>query len=184
MDVEELRAATSELATTLRRAQPDQWNAPTPCPDWNVRQVVDHLIFGNHRFLQRLGKQPFVLPAEDATPADLIDAFEESTEALIGAFQEPGALSRAIELPIGSLPGQAALDIRVVEAFTHGWDIAQALGTTIDFDDAVVQRAIAFSDVNLSRLPPERSPFGPPQEAPSEATDLDRLAALLGRRAA
>jgi uncharacterized protein (TIGR03086 family) len=181
MDCTDLRAATSELAATLRWAEPEQWNEPTPCPEWTVEQVVRHLIFGNHRFIQRLGEESGDLPGEAATPEELVAAYEQSTAALIDVFELPGALERTVELPIGSLPGQAALDIRVAETFTHGWDLADALGTTIDFDEDTIQRAIVFSEANLAQLPRERSPFGVPQDAPPTASPLDRLAALLGR---
>lgn len=183
MDVADLRTATNELAATLRWAAPEQWSEPTPCPDWDVRALVGHLVVGHERFVARLsGETPSNPPGiKEGTPEELVEAYERTAEELIGAFEKPGALQRLVELPIGTLSGQAALDIRVVEAFVHGWDIAQALGTTIDFDDDTVEKAIAFSEANLSRLPPERSPFGTPKEAPATAPPLDRLAALLGR---
>ena len=184
MDVDDLRSATSAVAAMLRHADADQWDDPTPCPDWSVRQVVGHLVVGNERFRSRLagdGPGPGLAPA-DGTPEELVDALQRSTDDLARVFEQPGALQLVIDLPIGALPGQAALDLRCVEAFVHGWDLAQALGTTPDFAADIVQEAIAFSGPSLSRLPADRSPFGPPQPVDDDAPPLDRLAALLGRR--
>ncbi len=41
------------------------------------------------------------------------------------------------------MPGQNALDLRVVETITHGWDLSQALGMPVTFDPDLVERSRA-----------------------------------------
>jgi uncharacterized protein (TIGR03086 family) len=84
--------------------------------------------------------------------------------------------------PIGTLQGTDVLGLKITETLAHGWDLQQALGTTIDFDPRTIDEAYAWSRPMLERLPEGRNPFGTPQKAPDDAPPLDRLAALLGRR--
>ncbi len=183
MDVTDLEAATAVVVSALRAAPPEHWDRPTPCPDWSVHQLVRHLVIGTDRFTGRFGHTPALpVPGEDATPEELLVALERTTVELVGVFELPGALQQVIELPIGHMPGQSALDLRVVETFTHGWDLSQALGTPMDFNADALERAIAYSGPALDRIPEGRSPFGTPQEPDAGADAQDRLAALLGRQ--
>jgi uncharacterized protein (TIGR03086 family) len=84
---------------------------------------------------------------------------------------------------IGPMPAAAVAELRTIEALTHGWDVARGVGAPYDVDPAVAERAIGHSLALMERLPPDRTPFRPPQPAPDDAPAIDRLAALLGRTA-
>jgi uncharacterized protein (TIGR03086 family) len=184
MDLSQLKAAQDAVVATLRWAEEDQWAEATPCGDWDVRALVDHLITGNERFVKRLvGAQPG--PPTDrsgATAKDLVDDYERTNAEVLETFAKPGVMQRVSEWPIGPLPGSDALGLKITETLTHGWDLQQALGTTIDFDSRTIEDAYAWSGPMLSRIPEGRNPFGTPQESPEHAPPLDRLAALLGRQ--
>ena len=215
MDVAQLKAAQDLVTAALRWADEDQWTEQTPCSDWDVRQLVDHLITGNERFVVRLaGDQPgaptdrtaaspeelvdtyertaaevltaFDQPGpptdrSDASTRDLVDTYDNSNVEVLEAFQQPAAMQRVSEWPIGPLQGTDALGLKITETLVHGWDLQQALGTTIDFDPQTIDEAYAWSQPMLERIPEGRNPFGTPQKAPDDAPPLDRLAALLGR---
>src|SRR4051794_24100351 len=183
MDLSQLRAAQDSVVATLRWAEEDQWSEATPCGDWDVRALVDHLITGNERFVLRLvGEQPGPPPDRSgATTRELVDAYERTNVEVLETFAKPGVLQRVSEWPIGALPGSDALGLKITETLTHGWDLQQALGTTIDFEPRTIEEAYAWSGPMLSRIPEGRNPFGSPQECPDDAPALDKLAALLGR---
>jgi uncharacterized protein (TIGR03086 family) len=159
----------------------DRWQLATPCPDWTVRDVVNHLVLGHRRFAASLtgGIPPAV--GEDLLGSDPEGAYWSSAEAMLAAFRADGALGRPVSLPAGTLPGSVACELRVVEALVHGWDLARGTGRTLEFPADLVEESIAFSRVQLGRLPADRTPFGPSQPVSDEAPALDRLAALLGR---
>ncbi len=183
MDATDLQAATTVVVSALRETPDAEWDRPTPCPDWTVRQLVQHLVVGTDRFMMRFGHEgTTAVPAPDASGVELLDALEASTAELVQVFEGPGAMQQVIELPIGAMPGQAALDLRVTETITHGWDLGRALGRPLRFDPDLVERAVGFSQEALTRIPEGRSPFGTPQAAPEGANAHDRLAALLGRQ--
>lgn len=161
--------------------EPTQWDLPTPCAGWTVRDVVDHLVLGHRRLAAALtGGTP---PAADADllGSDPATAYASSAEAMIAAFRADGALDRPVSIPAGTLPGRVACELRAVEALVHGWDLARATGRRLEFPADMVEESIAFSRAQLGRLPAGRTPFGPPQPVADDAPPLDRLAALLGR---
>jgi uncharacterized protein (TIGR03086 family) len=163
------------------RIEPEQWVLPTPCPDWTVREVVNHLVLGHRRFAAALTGGAPPAPGEDLLGSDPESAYWSSAEAMLTAFRADGALERPVTIPAGTLPGLVACELRVVEALVHGWDLARATGLPLEFPTVLVEESIAFSRVQLGRLPADRTPFGPSQAAPDDAPPLDRLAALLGR---
>ena len=184
MDVSQLKAAQNSVIAALRWAEEDQWTEQTPCPDWDVRALVDHLITGNERFVVRLaGEQPGPPPDRSgASTKDLVDAYESSSAEVLEAFGRPAVMQAVSQWPIGPLSGSDALGLKVAETLVHGWDLQQALGTTIDFDEATIDQAHAWSEPMLGCIPEGRNPFGTPQDCPPDAPPLTRLAALLGRQ--
>jgi uncharacterized protein (TIGR03086 family) len=186
------------LATALARAEtvvaaigPDEWALSTPCTEWTVRAVVNHLVGGNLLLARLLeGEQ---LPAREELVAasrndrlgdDPVGAYRSAAERLLAAFRAGGVLERTVTVPAGPVPGIAALYLRIVEALVHGWDVARATGRDIRFPEDLVEEALAFTRVKLADLGHRvegQGPFGPPQPVADDAPAIDRLAALLGR---
>ena len=183
MDLAQLKAVQDSVTAVLRWAEEDQWSEATPCEGWDVRALVDHLITGNERFVVRLAGQQPGPPSDrsNLTTKELVEEYERTNVEVLDAFSKPGAMQSAAQWPIGQLQGSDALGLKITETLTHGWDLQQALGTTIDFDPQTIADAHEWSGPIRERIPEERNPFGTPQEPPNDATPLDRLAALLGR---
>ena len=187
--VESLASASQEAGLLLAGVRDDQWDLPTPCADWSVRDVAEHLVGGTRRFARALREaSPAEPPAPappgppaDPAPGGLAAAYRESAADLLAACAAAGALDRVVTVPFGQVPGVVALHLRLVEALVHGWDVATATGQVARFDDESVERALDFSRAQLSRIPPGRRPFGPPQPVADDAPVLDRLVARLGR---
>lgn len=165
----------------LRR---EQWAAATPCEAWTVRDVVMHLVTGKRLFAAALsGEQPAEesAPGPEASERELLGAYRASSAALVSAFAQPGVLERIVVVPVGTVPGMVALHLRITEALVHGWDIAQATGQRVDFPADLAERELAFSRDAITKIPPDRSPFGPPRPVADDAPAMDRLVGLLGR---
>jgi uncharacterized protein (TIGR03086 family) len=176
---------TGRLIDTIPDAQ---WQLPTPCPDWTVRQLVNHLVGGNRLFTRVLRGTP--LPpvqelgrrgAEDQLGEDAAGAFRSSADQMLAAFGEPGVLERTHTVPAATLPGPAVVHLRTVETLVHGWDLARATSQPAPFPDELVEEELTFSRELLARLPEGRRPFGPSRAVADGAPAIDRLAALLGR---
>lgn len=176
---------TDDLARALRATgalvaavRDDQWTAPTGCPGWSVRDLLDHLATGGQALAAALRGQE----APDLSGQDPVSAYRASAQALQAAFDEPGALERVVTVPAGTVPGAVALHLRLTELLVHGWDLARATGQpTTGLPEDLAERELAFSRVQLGRIPPDRRPFAPSQPVDDGAPAVDRLAALLGR---
>ena len=187
----------AELAEALELAgrlvagvKPDQWELPTPCTEWNVRQLVDHLVSGHLLFARVLRGEPFEQavaaarsPDDDRLGDDPAAAYDASARDVLGAFTAPGVLERLVRVPFGTVPGAVARHLRIVECLVHGWDLATALRVPFDPPPPLVEQEIAFSRPLLGQVPPERHVFAPSRSAAEGAPPIERLAALLGRPA-
>ncbi|MFA1542456.1 TIGR03086 family metal-binding protein [Actinomadura monticuli] len=185
--VEDLAAVLAVAGDLVEGVRPGQWDDPTPCPEWNVRHLVGHLVGGDRLFTTLLrGEEPPPPSARDPRSTDVLGddpaaAQRTAARELIEELSRPGALEKIIQIPVGPVPGAAAAHMRSVEAIVHGWDLAQATGQAVRFPDDVVERVLEFTRAKLADVPAGRSPFGPPRPAPADAPPVTRLAALLGR---
>jgi uncharacterized protein (TIGR03086 family) len=184
MDLEDLTHAQAAMSALIAGVAPDEWSRPTPCDQWDVAAVVRHLIAGERAFTTSLGGQAYDLPAIAAeiaavTSDDLPSTYDLGAVRLREAFASAG--DGPFPTGIGPMPAAAVAELRTIEALTHGWDVGRATGRVPDVDGAVAERAIAHSLALMERLPPDRTPFGPPQPVAADAPAIDRLAALLGR---
>src|SRR5438477_11397311 len=119
-------AATERLVMAVRD---DQWSDPTPCTEWNVGELVAHIVSGNYLFAVRLrGEQPDAGQRAPASSADLPQAYRDSASTVVEAFRQPGVLERMVRVPFGTVPGKIALHLRITDVLVHGWDLARATG--------------------------------------------------------
>ena len=178
----DLDRALSGAEAIVSGIKPDQWTAPTPCAELDVRAIVNHLVTGNQTFAAWVtGTSP---PARDADllGSDPLAALRESGDQLRTAFGAPGALDEIYKAPKRAVPGAILAQIRILEQLGHGWDLARATGQPADFPEDVAERALAVARQNLASRPagPD-APYGPELAAPDGAPVIDQLAAFLGR---
>jgi uncharacterized protein (TIGR03086 family) len=174
--------ATERLIAAVRD---DQWTHPTPCTEWNVRQLVNHVVVGNYRFASILRGEVPPTPEQILQSSDSpLAAYRDSAASVVGAFRQTGVLESLFTIPFGTVPGAVALHLRMTEALVHGWDLAQATGQSADFPDDLAEQELAFSLAKLGEIPADRTPFAPPQAVAENARAIDRLAACLGRSVA
>lgn len=194
MDIVRLHEqAMDETARLVGGVQPDQMNLSTPCSDWDVRALIAHLVGGNVRYAAVAEGKPMRRGPEGKpmgrgpVAADLLgdnpgDAYRRSAEVVEQAWRDPTLLDRQFELPFGTLPGRAALGMHLVETVTHAWDLAKATEQQPSFNPKVVQTASQFARSSMTDQRPPGSPFAAPVPVAEDATELDRLAAFLGRK--
>ena len=183
----ELRDAIAVVQPLVSGIDEQDWLRPTPCDGWTVHDLVNHVVAGNLLFAGVLEDRGTVQDlrvslAGDHLAADPVGAFAAAGDAVVAAFSAPGALERTVTVPFGTVPASVALHLRITEILVHGWDLAQALGRHIAFDDATVHHELGFSRTFAQQVPPERKAFAPPESVADDATPLDQLVALLGRR--
>ena len=186
--VDRLAAALDATGTLIANVADDQWSRPTPCPDWDVRGLVDHLVFGQRLFAGIVRGEP-VPPAEELTRLRALDHLGDDPSAahraagadLLAVFSDPSVLERMFQAPIGTVPGIVLLHLRITEELVHGWDVARATGQVARLPEDAAEAELAFARAQLDVNVPRRGRFGDAQPVADEAPAIDRLAAFLGR---
>jgi uncharacterized protein (TIGR03086 family) len=157
-----------------------QWMAPTPCTEWNVRDLVNHLAGMNLVLVALFEGSPMPERGADRLGADPAGAYRRSAAALQAAAARPGVLERSQSTRVGAATGAERLQWRIVDLLVHGWDLAQATGVAVELPDDLVEQALTLV---RARLPsqPRAGRFADPQPIRDDAPAIDRLAALTGR---
>jgi uncharacterized protein (TIGR03086 family) len=179
--LDQLRRSFAAVAALIRAIRPDQWSAPTPCEQWDVRRVVEHLVGMNLVFAAMLAGERPPQHGEGLPAGELPQAFNDSAATLLDAFAKPGALDRSYTGPLGSATGSDRLKIRLYDLLAHGWDLAEATGQPVQLPDDAAEDVLGFARGQLSDET-RTGRFGPPQTVPDDAPAIEHLVAFLGRR--
>ena len=127
--------AAAAADSAIAGVGPDQWGQRrAPCTEWNLRQLLNHLVGGTKAFLSmQTGGAP-VDRAADHVGDDPLASFRAAVAELRAAFGEDGALEKTVNTPFGEGPGAILVNMRVNEMMVHGWDVAKAAGQSTDLD--------------------------------------------------
>jgi len=184
MSTELLANAFASTRAVLERVTPDQLARQTPCRSWDVATLINHMIAAPRHAATAVSGGTGAPEDADYAAGDYLAAYDESRERALEAFGAHGAMNTMVPMPFGEIPGSALVMIIAGDQFTHGWDLAKAIGQSTDLDHDL---ANTFFEFARAMLRPELRghdgvmPFGPECEAPPDASPADRLAAFEGR---
>jgi uncharacterized protein (TIGR03086 family) len=171
-DPEVLRRGLDQLAGLLDDVPAAALADPTPCPEWSVQDLVDHVVAAPSRFARMARGEQVDWSATPSAGPEPAARFRAHADDLLRTVADAAA-------PAGS----PSLDWQCAELAVHTWDLATALGrSTADLDAEVAECGLAFLRAGLTD--DNRSPaFGPEQPAPEGADAYRRIAAFAGRSA-
>jgi len=179
---EQLTIILPALSDLVDRIEPAQLHNPTPCTNFVVRDVLEHMIVlgGSFAYLFR-GLEP---PAPHARGDDgHVPAVEFRTvmNDLLDAVHSEGALQRTIVAPVGEMPGEKFARLVAFDGLVHGWDIARASNLTWELPDEVVAVVDSFARAALSEDLRDGETFKDATSPPATATPIEKVAAFSGR---
>jgi uncharacterized protein (TIGR03086 family) len=184
LDARELyRAASAEFIERVHRIG-DRWAAPTPCADWDVRELVRHIV-EEERWVPPLLGGATIAEVGDRFAGDLLGAepvaaVDEAAPLAVGAVESDDALTRTVHLSFGDVPGQEYVMQIAADHLVHAWDLGQALGDDAALDaDAVATVREWF--VGVEPLYRGAGIIGPRTAVPEGAGPQDELLAMFGR---
>ncbi|MDI1461571.1 TIGR03086 family metal-binding protein [Catellatospora sp. KI3] len=153
--------------------------APTPCADYDVHGLCQHMLGSIYHSRAAALRQPGPeqQPVMDAPPWV---KFPPELVSLSEAWSSPGALDGELEIVGRRLPAEFGAGITLMELVLHGWDLARASGQEIRFDDDVVARALAQVE-RMAVGMRANGGFGPEVPVPGDAAPMDRLLGVSGR---
>jgi uncharacterized protein (TIGR03086 family) len=185
----DFRPTTTALATLVRGTTDDQLADPTPCPDYTVADLVDHI--GGLALAFTLSARKDELPGDGNPAGDgskLEDGWRERIAAQLDelgtAWLDAAAYDGMTSAGPIEVPAEVASLIAIDEVTLHAWDLAVSTGQSYDADPAAVAAAHQFAET--FEPPPggaadDGGLFGPPVAVPHDAPALHRLLGATGR---
>ncbi|WP_327001911.1 TIGR03086 family metal-binding protein [Dactylosporangium sp. NBC_01737] len=169
----------AEVQRLVAGVDPGRFGDPTPCAGWDVRALLNHLVWENLLWTGLADGAPRADFAADHLGGDHVAAFRTAAAATLAAFRRPGMLRQRY----GDAPGWRLVEQVVIEMLVHGWDLATATGQPTDLAPDVAAATLPAVQAIYGALPRTAGgSFAPEQPVPAGATAADRLAAYLGRR--
>lgn len=183
---EALDKAGDDFLRLLRGVTDDQWDRPTPCPEWTVRDLVQHVLGGSQMAVTLTAggtrEEAIVALGASLDPADPVGAMEEVLAAQGDGFDRRDVLDQTLPHPAADLSGADVLGFRVTDLAVHGWDLARATGQDETMDPDVLEVVWAGVEPMVPMLP-SLGIFGEGPSGEADEADLQtRVLDALGRR--
>jgi len=170
----------------VAQVRPHQWSVPTPCVEWDVRALVNHLVVEQLWAPDMLAGRTIAEVGDrydgDQLGDDPVAAWDAAAARALEVFAEPGAMDRVVHLSYGDVRAADYCREMTMDATVHGWDLARAIGADERLDPELVADAYALVEHQVDGLQASRL-FAPPVDVAPDADLQTRLLALLGRRA-
>jgi uncharacterized protein (TIGR03086 family) len=166
-------AAVAHFGLRLRRAAPDDYTRPTPCGDWTVYELIDHVFEVQRRVPAALGQPP---RHEMSTP----EAWQQLCRDVSRTIAAEDTLSRNVETGLGPMTASDMLYIATADCLTHTWDLARAFQLHEQLPTAAVRVAFDFMQP-LDELLRGPNMLGPKLETPENATLQTQFLCFAGR---
>lgn len=167
---------------------PDQWHDATPCAEYDVRALVNHIVSGNFWVAPLVAGKSIAEVGDvydgDVLGDDPVAAYDASAQQAAAAFNGKGAMEASVAVSYGPVPGEIYAGHRLIDVLIHGWDVAKATsrkshGPTLDPELVQACWDVVTPQAELLKA---SGMFGSDVEAPPDSELQTRLLALLGRR--
>ncbi len=167
--------AAAHTRAAVAGVKDSQLGDETPCSDWSVEELLNHIIGG-----ATMGATVFGGDAPEG--ADPVSAYDNALAGAVAAMHADGALDGNIATPGGGeMPGGAFATILAMDNLIHGWDLAKATGQSTELPADLVDIIYAGFEPQMNKLRQGDS-FGPDVPQPEDARAQDKLIGMMGRK--
>jgi uncharacterized protein (TIGR03086 family) len=169
------RQTAAKWSEVYGQVSDGQWDRPTPCEEWTVRQLVDHTLSWQ--------AEGGLLLGADIAPGDDWDRIRSAFDALLS---DPTQLTGSVA-EFAGIPKQDLAGFLIGDLLIHSWDLARSIGADETLPPGVVEATTA----GLHHVPPDllrgtnplgQKMMGAAVEVPAEASPQDKMLAFTGRR--
>lgn len=162
----------------------DAWALPTPCSEWDVRALVNHIV-NELSWMPPLVEGKTIADVGSSLDGDLlgddpIGVFHHAASLAHGALEEPGALDRTVQLSFGEMSARDYAEQVTGDILIHSWDLATAVGA----DDTLPEDLVAWAGTWVEEVAAQFGQYGvyaPRVEVAPDADEQTRVLAALGR---
>ena len=177
--VELFQRAAEHTALILDGIDESQYESATPCAEWDVGDLIHHLVGSTRYYAAELSGGGHGEPGENERPAD---AYRAAVAVVLEAFADPATMERTFPTPAGDLSGAQLLPVFFTEAVFHGWDLATATSQDSTIPDDIGAAALVVAEQG-SEVGRALGVYGPVAPVADDAPDAIKALALVGRTA-
>lgn len=178
-----LRAGIDQAEAVISQIEPARYDEPTPCTEWNVGQLINHMIgaLAMFRDVAAHGEVDPALFAQDLIGDDAIKSLLTAGDAAVTGWAAEGKMDGMANLPFGEFPAAFALQLPAMDMLVHSWDLAKATGQQVSWNPDLVADTRAFCEATFTSAEFRGDNFAPPVAIADESDDLSKLVAFMGR---
>ena len=182
---EKFERAVARFGSLVHQVGDDQWSNGTPCTDWDVRQLVNHLAY-EARWAPPLLEGKTIAEVGDRYEGDLLGdnpkaSYDDAIAGASAAVNAPGALDTTVHLSYGDTPATDYLAQLTSDFVVHSWDLARGINHDDRLDPDLVVWVDSVARPQAAMLEASGL-FGKPIDVSDDADPETKLLALFGRR--
>ena len=172
------RTVADGFDAAVSAADPDNWDAQSPCDEWKARDVVAHVVTGHRGVISNVRSGQWAPVADDDDPKRR----GRRSPGKCGAITaDPELMAREIDGPAGKMPaGELISRLVAMDLLVHTWDLARAVGADDRLDEDTVRHAYEVLKP-MDAMMRRPGVFGPKLEPPAGADLQAEFLCFLGR---
>jgi len=179
------RRAQDQFDAVLAKVRDDQWDQPSACAEWTVRDVVGHVVWGQEQLRAWATDAAYDRPGGPGQPhpatmagTDPLATWRAARAATDPVLTEEALARHTTIAGLGEVPVAAVVALLLTDLVAHTWDIGHALGMDVPHDADLVAAADEWARAHVVRRP---GFFGPEVTPPEDSDEQTRMLAFLGR---
>jgi uncharacterized protein (TIGR03086 family) len=180
----ELADAAGATALVVDNVTPAEFAGPTPCDEWDVQALLNHVILWSSHSLERRAHGESVAPElmerDFAAAPDFARAYRAQLDRALAAWADPAVWDRELDVMGAKTAAADVGALMIAEMVLHGWDLAAATGQDYAVSDRAAEAALGAVEAN-AELYRQYKGFADPVPTAAGAPILDRVLALSGR---
>ena len=174
-----------EFDRYMKEIKPDQWGNQTPCTEWSVRDLVNHIV-NEDKWTAPLMEGSTIEEVGDRFDGDLLGddpqgAWEMAKKEASNAVQSEGALERTVNVSWGQIPSSEYITQLFNDHVLHAWDLAKGIGADDTLDPELVEVIYAGAAPRADEIQ-GYGVFGTRVEVPDDADTQTKLLGIFGRK--
>lgn len=183
--VDILAKAAEQASACMRHLHADQLDNPTPCTEWNVRQLVNHMV-SELRWMPPLLQGKRLEDVGSSLDGDLLgtdpgSAWQHAVDAALVASKR-AAPDSTVHTSSGQRPAPDYIEEVGVDIFIHSWDLDQGLQCSLRLDETIARYILDTYRDRAAEMAAS-GVYQPPVQVPPDAPVQDKLLGLFGRKA-
>jgi uncharacterized protein (TIGR03086 family) len=178
-----LEEMLTEAHRLINGVQSDQLDLPTPCAEFDVRALLNHMCTWIQVFDRAVNERALDIDTETFTlESGWADVFAAAASGVLTGLRANG-YDRPMTMTRNPIPGSMVLDMLTMEYIGHGLDLARATGRPHRFTEEQATEALAAAErmIQPQYRGTEPGQFHPVVAIGQDAGRIEQFIAFLGR---